>query len=222
MEFVSRREWGAAAARGSTPLQPARVTMLVLHHTVSAYAGPQSLRNIQNFHINSNGWADLGYNWLVSPSGTVYEGRGWAVQGAHARGHNASSIGVAYIGDGRQPVSDAAKFAILRVAAEADRRFGSLRRVGPRDVGSTVCPGDVLYGWWMSGPSLPVAERLQDDAGASEVPSGVMGAERGEVSAGSVSECPAPIVGPPFLPRLPKGLAWGRGGLPRIPWLRGK
>ena len=223
MEFVSRREWGAAAARGSTVLQPARVTMLVLHHTTGTYAGHQTVRSIQAFHQGpERGWADIGYNWLVAPDGTVFEGRGWGMQGAHARGHNASSIGVAYIGDGRLPVSDAAKFAILRLAEEADRRFGSLRRVGHRDVGSTVCPGDELYGWWLSGPSLPVAERSQDDAGASEVPSGVMGAERGEVSAGSVSECPKPTVGPPFLPRLPKGLAWGRGGLPRIPWLRGK
>ena len=194
MEFVSRREWGAAAARGSTALQPARVTMLVLHHTVSAYSGPQSVRNIQNFHMNTNGWADLGYNWLVSPTGTVYEGRGWGMQGAHARGHNASSIGVAYIGDGRQPVSDAAKFAVLRLAAEADRRFGSLRRVGHRDVGSTVCPGDVLYAWWVSGPSLPVAAPEPE---------------------------PAPVDGD-GLPVLPRGLAWGSGGLPRIPWLRRK
>ena len=158
MEFVSRREWGAAAARGSTVLQPARVTALVLHHTTGTYAGHQTVRSIQSFHQGpQRGWADIGYNWLVAPDGTVFEGRGWGMQGAHARGHNASSIGVAYIGDGRQPVSDAAKFAILRVAAEADRRFGGLRRVGHRDVGATACPGDVLYAWWMSGPSLPVA-----------------------------------------------------------------
>ena len=158
MEFVSRREWGAAAARGSTVLQPARVTMLVLHHTTGTYAGHQTVRSIQSFHQGPDRrWADIGYNWLVAPDGTIFEGRGWGMQGAHARGHNASSIGVAYIGDGRQPVPDAAKFAILRVAAEGDRRFGKLRRVGHRDVGSTVCPGDVLYAWWVSGPSLPVA-----------------------------------------------------------------
>ena len=198
------------------------MTMLVLHHTTGTFAGHQTLRNIQNFHMNSNGWADLGYNWLVSPSGTVYEGRGWGMQGAHARGHNASSIGVAYIGDGRQPVPDAAKFAILRVAAEADRRFGSLRRVGHRDVGSTVCPGDELYRWWLSGPSLPVAEPSSEPQSAPEPRSGGSVAEKPQVSSPRISERPAPIVCPPSLPRLPKGLAWGRGGLPRIPWFRGK
>ena len=172
MEFVSRREWGAQPARSSTALNPARVTMLVLHHTVSMYAGPQSVRNIQSFHMNTNGWADLGYNWLVSPAGTVYEGRGWGTQGAHARGQNANSIGVAYIGDGRLPVSDAAKFAILRLAAEADRRFGrELRRVGHRDVGATACPGDVLYGWWASGPSLPPAPEPEPKPEPAPAPS---------------------------------------------------
>ena len=160
MDVVSRSGWGAAPARGSTPLQPSRVTRFVLHHTTGTYAGPQTVRNIQAFHQGpQRGWADVGYNFLISPSGTVYEGRGWSVQGAHARGFNATSIGVAFIGDGRQPVPDAVKFAVLRLAEEADRRFGRrLDRVGHRDVGSTACPGDVLYRWWASGPSLPAPQ----------------------------------------------------------------
>ena len=39
----------------------------------------------------------------------MYEGRGWDTVGAHARGHNSESIGIAFIGDfrNRKPNSDA-------------------------------------------------------------------------------------------------------------------
>jgi hypothetical protein len=215
MEIVSRGEWGAAPAKGGrTLLRVGRVTSFVLHHTTGQYSGPQTVRQIQAFHQGpSRKWADIGYNLLVAPDGTVFEGRGWDVQGAHARGHNAVSLGIAFIGDGRKPVSDEAKRSILLLAGEADRRFGVLRRVGHRDVGSTVCPGDVLYGWWVSGPSLPAAAPSQP-SGASEVPSKGSVAKTGEVSSQCISEPPR------VLPDLPAGLRWGSGGLPRIPWLR--
>jgi hypothetical protein len=132
----------------------------VLHHTTGAYRDASTVRAIQAFHQGpERKWADVGYNFLIGGDGTVFEGRGWDVQGAHAKGHNSVSLGVAYIGDGRKPVPDAAKRAILELAAEADRRFGKLQRVGHRDVGSTVCPGDVLYAWWSSGPTLPAAPK---------------------------------------------------------------
>jgi hypothetical protein len=158
MRIVSRAEWGAAPARSRTRLNADRVEMIVLHHTTGEYRDASTVRAIQAFHQGpQRKWADVGYNFLVAPDGTVFEGRGWDWVGAHARGENSVSIGIAYIGDGRKPVPDAAKRAILLLSAEADSRFGKLRRVGHRDVGSTVCPGDELYGWWVSGPSLPAA-----------------------------------------------------------------
>jgi N-acetylmuramoyl-L-alanine amidase len=144
------------------------VTRLVLHHTTGTFTSAATVRSIQAFHQGpERGWADIGYNFLVAPTGAIYEGRGWGYTGAHARGHNSTSIGVAYIGDGRQSVSEAAKRSILLLAGEAERRFGRLDRVGHRDVGSTVCPGDVLYQWWMAAPRevapKPVVEPADPD-----------------------------------------------------------
>ena len=44
------------------------------------------------------GWDDIGYNFLVGGDGRVYVGRGWTRLGAHNRGYNAQSIGVAFMG----------------------------------------------------------------------------------------------------------------------------
>jgi hypothetical protein len=212
VNIVGRGEWGATPARSVTALHASRVTAFVLHHTTGAYRDASTVRAIQRFHMVDRGWADIGYNFLVGPDGTIFEGRGWAVQGAHARGHNAASIGVAYIGDGRLPVPDIAKRSILLLAAEADRRFGRLNRVGHRDVGSTECPGGALYDWWAAGPSLITSVSVSD---AREMvvtpPSGVPTPAQGEVSAAGTSERPTGI------PDVRDG--WRRH-MARMGWLR--
>jgi N-acetylmuramoyl-L-alanine amidase len=56
------------------------------------------MRNIQNLHMNTNRWADIGYNFCVGGDGLVYEGRGWTRVGAHALNFNSVSIGICFIG----------------------------------------------------------------------------------------------------------------------------
>lgn len=71
---------------------------------------------MQTFHMESRGWDDIAYNFLIGGDGCVYEGRGWDKQGAHTKGkrnlwnfllkfiifcalgYNKGSIGIAYIG----------------------------------------------------------------------------------------------------------------------------
>lgn len=214
MRFVSRAEWGAAAARGSTPLQPQRVGMFVLHHTTGRYSGAGTVRSIQRCHMGPDrGWSDIGYNFLVAPDGTVFEGRGWGFQGAHARGHNAESVGVAFIGDGSQRAPAAAEAAIVWLLAEAEQRFGSLRRVGHRDVGSTACPGEALYRWWLSVGAPPAAASQAPSVapGAPEALGGGQGAAEAVRPAGVISERPSPI------PNIRDG--WRRH-MARMGWLR--
>jgi len=160
MKIVSRAEWKARPAKSKSRLHPDRVSKFILHHTTGTYGGTETVRNIQRFHQDTRGWADIGYNFLVSPRGKVYEGRGWEWRGAHARGHNSDSVGVAYIGDGKKGIPDAAKTSILNLLQEAQERFGALDRMAHRDVGSTTCPGDGLYAWWQDAP-----ETLSDAAG---------------------------------------------------------
>lgn len=178
MRIVSRAEWGAAPADSTTELNPAVVRLFVVHHTASPFRGPRSIRGIQQFHQGPERlWSDIGYNFLVAPDGMVYEGRGWAFRGAHAKGHNFESVGVAYVGYGSKPVPAPARRAIAELHREAEKRFGSLEVVGHRDVGRTACPGDVLYRWVAQG-----------GAEASDVPSKATTAERMQVASQAISE----------------------------------
>lgn len=56
------------------------------------------VRNIQTYHIESNNWHDIAYNFLIGCDGNVYEGRGWDKVGAHTYGYNKKAIGISFIG----------------------------------------------------------------------------------------------------------------------------
>ena len=49
--------------------------------------------------MDSNGWSDIGYSFLVGGDGNVYEGRGFNIQGAHTSGYNSVGYGVCFIGN---------------------------------------------------------------------------------------------------------------------------
>ncbi|MEU2948423.1 peptidoglycan-binding domain-containing protein [Nocardiopsis alba] len=153
---VSRSAWGARSPRGRTTVAWSRRTGFTVHYS----AGPasQTPRRIQDFHMDGNGWADIGYNFLVDRSGTVYEGRGWTVAGAHAAPHNTSHIGVCFIGrDG--DATPAAKASIRSLYDEACRRSGrTLARTwhGGLSGNSTECPGADLRAWVRAG--MPVGD----------------------------------------------------------------
>ncbi|XP_043072719.1 peptidoglycan recognition protein 5 isoform X3 [Puntigrus tetrazona] len=150
---VSRRGWNAAEARDRTEMKgPART--VIVHHTALRYCSRprdslSELARIQRMHMQERGFDDIGYNFLISGDGMVYEGRGWGIVGAHAKEHNFHSVGVAFMGNFNEEFPSAAsKSALLRLL-----QVGVLRGhvqpnfvlVGHRDVAKTECPGNNLY-----------------------------------------------------------------------------
>ena len=78
-----------------------------MHHTVTAvdYAPEESagiVLGIARYHRDSNGWNDIGYNFLVDRYGVIFEGRAGGVEaaviGAQAQGWNSVSTGIACLG----------------------------------------------------------------------------------------------------------------------------
>ena len=110
--ILTRADWGAdeTLRQGACPSGPEYTgtpKVAFLHHTVTpnTYAPqdvPAIIRSIYAFHVQGEGWCDVGYNFLVDRFGRIWEGRfggvDKAVLGAHTGGFNTNSFGVALIG----------------------------------------------------------------------------------------------------------------------------
>ncbi len=167
--FQRRNQWCPA---GNCPphLNPSytNVTHLIVHHsagTNTASDWAAVVRSIWNFHVNINGWADIGYNWLIDPNGVLYEGRGDNVVGAHFCGTNGGTAGICLLGDFTQqmPTAEALnqlrdllawKICAINVNPLSTALHNSsglvLHRIsGHQDGCNTACPGNAFY------PMLP-------------------------------------------------------------------
>lgn len=158
--------WNAdgGAVRGSDPLLhvPIRETnfefsslqnrdttdAIVIHH-VGNTNRDVSAAEIDRWHKN-NGWAGIGYHFVIRKDGTIERGRPMDMLGAHCYEHNWHTIGVNIVGafddndpEPEQMVSAAKLLAALcrHYGLEPNRR----NIVGHRDFNSTACPGQRLY-----------------------------------------------------------------------------
>ena len=72
--------------------------MIVIHHTGSVRDVDFGAEKIHEMHVNQ-GWAGIGYHFVIRKDGTVERGRPeWAV-GSHAYGHNGHTLGIHLSGD---------------------------------------------------------------------------------------------------------------------------
>ncbi|URN11209.1 peptidoglycan recognition protein [Streptomyces radiopugnans] len=178
---VSRKAWRADESLVREEASyTGPVSAVFVHHTghpngYDCSDVPRMLRALEADHIEGQGWDDIGYNFVVDRCGTVYEGRGGGigrpVYGAHTKGFNRNSVGVAALGTfgAGEEVPRAVIEAIAEVAAwklrpGADPQ-GRVRLVstndesrydkgesatfdvisGHRDSHQTDCPGQALY-----------------------------------------------------------------------------
>jgi hypothetical protein len=106
--IIPRSAWGADSVPPREPPSYGEVQLAFVHHTVTANdytpeESPGIVLAIARYHRNSQGWNDIGYQFLVDKYGQVFEGRAGgidlAVVGAQAQGWNSTSTGIACLGD---------------------------------------------------------------------------------------------------------------------------
>ena len=187
--IITRADWHAdEAIRRAAPYYADGIHLAIVHHTAgsNSYSKAQSasiVRAIELYHVQGNGWNDIGYNFLVDKYGQIFEGRYGGITrpviGAHAQGFNSGSFGVAVIGEySSTSITAAARAALVsliswkldlahvdplsRVArvSAGNPRYAAGTAVtlnaisGHRDVYPTSCPGASLYAQL---PSLRIA-----------------------------------------------------------------
>jgi N-acetylmuramoyl-L-alanine amidase len=171
INLVTRAEWGARRPKGRTSLTGKAVLGMAIHYSAMAAVEDHSgcddrVRQIQNGHMDGNGWDDIAYNFLTCHHGYTFEGRGWDVRSA-ANGTDAGNdhyLATCFLGldrEGRDDVTKAGRDAIRAVAQTCDNRyvFGNLNK-GHRDFKATACPGNELYAWVKAGMPMDASDPL--------------------------------------------------------------
>lgn len=74
------------------------INLIVVHCSATPPSMDIGVNEITEWHINGNGWSDIGYHNVIRRDGTLEHGRDLAIAGAHAKGYNSYSIGVCLIG----------------------------------------------------------------------------------------------------------------------------
>lgn len=110
---------------------------------------------LRRWHVQENGWRDIGYHYIVTRSGTVITGRPVEQAGAHEPKINATSIGVVLFGGfGSTPSDDPAthytheQLEALRNLIDQLRSEHSITKVtGHNQYSNKGCPGFNVPRW---------------------------------------------------------------------------
>jgi hypothetical protein len=86
-----------------------KIDTIVIHCSATPEGRAVSVSTIRDWHLK-RGWRDIGYHFVIGLDGEIWTGRPIEQKGAHVRGHNATSIGICYVGgvtdDGRRAPKD--------------------------------------------------------------------------------------------------------------------
>jgi hypothetical protein len=159
--IASCATWGARPPSSAVTIVNSRPNKIIIHHTAMANSTDysqahafQNSRDIQDLHMDTNGWIDTGQHFTNSRGGWLTEGRHRSletllggrtmVQGAHTVGQNSQAIGIENEGTYLtvQP-PDALWHSLIVFCAYTCQQYAipATEIYGHKDFNNTQCPG---------------------------------------------------------------------------------
>lgn len=123
--------------------------MIVIHHTGNPTDDDLSAEEIHTSHL-AQGWAGIGYHFVIRKNGMIERGRPECAVGSHAYGENSHTIGIHVCGNfeiGTPTGSQIERLALLIANLCEDWGIPTDRDhiVGHRELMPTACPGTNLF-----------------------------------------------------------------------------
>lgn len=122
------------------------ITEIIVHSTATPKGMHATAQDIDRWH-RQRGFACIGYHFVILRNGTIQRGRRIENIGAHCKGHNTNTIGVAYVGglnEDKQSAdtrTGAQKIALNVLLADLVKQYPTIRKIsGHRDYCNTACP----------------------------------------------------------------------------------
>jgi len=152
-----------------------QIDMIVVHCTAtrpewqSDQTTEAKVAEVKKWHTDK-GWSDVGYHFLIDRNGVIVEGRPVERAGAHAKGYNATSIGVAIFGghggtandEFEENFTDAQDRSLRRLIAQLRMEFPNITQiVGHNDLPDVTkaCPTFRVNKWIAQDKTPPKEPR---------------------------------------------------------------
>lgn len=131
------------------------VTEVVLHTSATTpnwargKTAEEMRDEIRSWHVNDNGWRDIGYHRVIAPDGSIAVGRSLWEIGAHVQGHNRGTVGiclipvnpVTFIGSVEDFYTTAQIQATRDYLRDLSRLTDITKVSGHNDYANKLCPG---------------------------------------------------------------------------------
>ena len=112
-----------------------KIVMIVVHCSATRCNQAYTVQQLYHDHVEVNHWRFIGYHYYIRRSGKVEVTRPLSSMGAHARGHNAYSVGICYEGglDEQGHYADTRteeqKLAMAKLIYQLGQEFPTIRTV---------------------------------------------------------------------------------------------
>jgi|TARA_R100000479_G_scaffold68576_1_gene32769 N-acetylmuramoyl-L-alanine amidase len=127
-----------------------KIDKLIIHCTATPEGREVSVETIRKWHLG-RGWRDIGYHFVIGLDGEVHEGRPIEQTGAHTKGQNYDSIGIAYVGGveakkvngewkAKDTRTDKQKEALEDLLCYLKIKYAAAKVYGHRDFSTKACP----------------------------------------------------------------------------------
>ncbi len=126
-----------------------KIKEIIIHCAATKPTQDIGAETIRKWHMGPpNNWKDIGYHYVIRRNGKIEKGRPNGEVGAHASGHNATSIGICLVGGidakGRPEANyTPEQWAALKdlvLTVKTAHNISSDKIIGHNQVSSKACP----------------------------------------------------------------------------------
>jgi hypothetical protein len=160
VEIVAKTAWGSR--KTTITNKTGALPVCYIHHTAGYYPPKRDeeddqMRTLQHIAIDVNGHQDIEYNWVIGPSGAIYEARGIGKLSAATNDQNQISRSICLMGNfqTKEPTELSIQAVVDLICHLIDMNnltearkleiFG--HRDNPLHPNATACPGNNVYKW---------------------------------------------------------------------------
>jgi len=124
------------------------INKIIIHCTATPQGREVTKDDLKKWHIDERGWSDIGYHYFIDLKGCLYECRPLRRKGAHTKGQNLDSIGIAYAGGMSKDMSEVKdtrnenqKETLEKLLIKLKTKFPNSIIYGHRNFSKKQCPG---------------------------------------------------------------------------------